>query len=227
MHDRLGANLARLELRVLFEELLTFGLPPSRLVAPVEWTRSNRHTGIWDLVVELRDIRPDVRGGDATGICRSRRRSRFSRCQRRAPGRGGGRVCGTDRDGGPAWRVFDFRDLDVPIGLFTNWPACGAGRALAEHRIVLWALAAMALQGRPSFPRWRPADAAARCVVTWSRARRVGTGQRRDIRIGHRVSRLGIVFLAVVFWVLAMCVYLLMTGLIVGRVDRPSPTVGS
>jgi hypothetical protein len=37
---------------VLFEELLSrFGTV--RVVQPVEWTRSNRHTGIRHLVVEL------------------------------------------------------------------------------------------------------------------------------------------------------------------------------
>ena len=53
VHYCLGANLARLELRVLFEELLgRFG--SVRVVKPVEWTRSNRHTGIRHLVVRFR-----------------------------------------------------------------------------------------------------------------------------------------------------------------------------
>ena len=53
VHYCLGANLARLEMRVLFEELLpafaTYELDP-----PVEWTRSNRHTGIRHLRLRLR-----------------------------------------------------------------------------------------------------------------------------------------------------------------------------
>ncbi len=52
VHYCLGANLARLELRVLFEELLS-RFSTVRLARPVEWTRSNRHTGIRHLVVEL------------------------------------------------------------------------------------------------------------------------------------------------------------------------------
>ena len=53
VHYCLGANLARLELRVLYEELFS-RFQSVRVVRPVEWTRSNRHTGIRHLVVELR-----------------------------------------------------------------------------------------------------------------------------------------------------------------------------
>jgi cytochrome P450 len=53
VHYCLGANLARLELRVLFEELLS-RFSSVQVVKPVEWTRSNRHTGIRHLMVELR-----------------------------------------------------------------------------------------------------------------------------------------------------------------------------
>ncbi|ORV21443.1 cytochrome [Mycolicibacterium confluentis] len=50
VHYCLGANLARLELRVLFDELLT-RYSAARLTGPVEWTRSNRHTGMRHLYV--------------------------------------------------------------------------------------------------------------------------------------------------------------------------------
>jgi cytochrome P450 len=52
VHYCLGANLARLELRVLFEELIA-RFSSVQVTKPVEWTRSNRHTGIRHLVVEL------------------------------------------------------------------------------------------------------------------------------------------------------------------------------
>jgi len=53
LHYCLGANLARLEMRVVFEELLPC-FDDYELVEPVEWTRSNRHTGIRHLVVSMR-----------------------------------------------------------------------------------------------------------------------------------------------------------------------------
>jgi cytochrome P450 len=52
VHYCLGANLARLELRVLFEELVA-RYSELHVTRPVEWTRSNRHTGIRHLFVRL------------------------------------------------------------------------------------------------------------------------------------------------------------------------------
>jgi cytochrome P450 len=52
VHYCLGANLARLEMRVLFEELLG-GFARCELAGAVEWTRSNRHTGIRHLPLRL------------------------------------------------------------------------------------------------------------------------------------------------------------------------------
>jgi cytochrome P450 len=52
IHFCLGAGLARLEMRVLFEELLP-RFRSVELSGPVEWTRSNRHTGLRHLPVTL------------------------------------------------------------------------------------------------------------------------------------------------------------------------------
>jgi cytochrome P450 len=52
VHFCLGASLARLEMRVLFEELLP-AFSRYELAAAVEWTRSNRHTGIRHLMLRL------------------------------------------------------------------------------------------------------------------------------------------------------------------------------
>lgn len=52
LHYCLGASLARLEMRVCFEELLP-RFSRYQLAEPVEWTRSNRHTGIRRLTIEL------------------------------------------------------------------------------------------------------------------------------------------------------------------------------
>jgi len=52
LHYCLGASLARLEMRVMFEELLP-AFSTYELAQPVEWTRSNRHTGIRHMVVRL------------------------------------------------------------------------------------------------------------------------------------------------------------------------------
>jgi cytochrome P450 len=52
VHYCLGANLARLELRVLLEEMLP-AFRALELAGPVEWTRSNRHTGVRHLPLRL------------------------------------------------------------------------------------------------------------------------------------------------------------------------------
>jgi cytochrome P450 len=52
VHYCLGANLARLEMRVVFEELLS-AFAGYELAGPVEWARSNRHTGIRHLPLRL------------------------------------------------------------------------------------------------------------------------------------------------------------------------------
>ncbi len=53
LHYCLGANLARLEMRVMFEAMLA-QFASYRVVEPVEWTRSNRHTGIRHLRLQVR-----------------------------------------------------------------------------------------------------------------------------------------------------------------------------
>jgi cytochrome P450 len=45
VHFCLGANLARLEIRVLYEELFA-RFNEIEAAGPIEWTRSNRHTGV-------------------------------------------------------------------------------------------------------------------------------------------------------------------------------------
>jgi cytochrome P450 len=52
VHFCLGASLARLEIRVIFEELLP-AFTDYAVTRPVEWTRSYRHTGMRHMFVEL------------------------------------------------------------------------------------------------------------------------------------------------------------------------------
>ena len=124
-----------------------------------------------------------------------------------------------------AWRGFDFRDPDVPIGLFTYVAAAAVLAArLGEHRILLYALAGMALQGwlslAPMVARrmWQHrGELRDRAHGAWELASVATSG------LAIVSAELGLVFWAVVFWVLAMCVYLLMTGLVVWRVDLAKP----
>lgn len=56
IHHCLGASLARLEMVVMFSELFTFLNEHSLTIEPagaIEWTRSNRHTGVRHLPVRL------------------------------------------------------------------------------------------------------------------------------------------------------------------------------
>ena len=53
VHHCLGASLARLEIRVVLTELLA-RVASIELAGPVEWTRSNKHTGIRRMPVLLR-----------------------------------------------------------------------------------------------------------------------------------------------------------------------------
>jgi cytochrome P450 len=55
IHHCLGASLARLESSVVFEELLG-AFSSFELAGPVEWTRSNRHTGIRHLPLVARRV---------------------------------------------------------------------------------------------------------------------------------------------------------------------------
>ncbi len=52
-HFCLGARLARLEVAVMVDALLDAVAPPER-TGPIEWTRSNKHTGVRHLPVRLR-----------------------------------------------------------------------------------------------------------------------------------------------------------------------------
>ena len=53
LHYCLGANLARLEIRILFEELLEH-FDEIQLDGPVRWTRDNRLFGLKHLPVRFR-----------------------------------------------------------------------------------------------------------------------------------------------------------------------------
>ncbi len=52
LHFCLGASLARLEMRVMYDELLA-RFATVEPAGAIEWTRSNRHTGIRHLPLTL------------------------------------------------------------------------------------------------------------------------------------------------------------------------------
>jgi tellurite resistance protein TehA-like permease len=121
-----------------------------------------------------------------------------------------------------AWRreSWNLANLDVSLGLCTYIAACAVvGARLAEHRVVLWVLAGMALQGWLSLAP----------MVTRRVWRDRGVGLRDRAHGGWELASvatsglaivfadLNSVFLAMLFWAIAIGVYLLMTGLIAWR----------
>jgi hypothetical protein len=121
-----------------------------------------------------------------------------------------------------AWRreSWDLTNLDVSLRLCTYIAACAVvGARLAEHRVVLWVLAGMALQGwlslAPLVARrmWRDRGAGLRDRAHggWELASVATSG------LAIVMADLKIVFLAMLFWAIAIGVYLVMTGLIVWR----------
>ncbi len=121
-----------------------------------------------------------------------------------------------------AWRreSWDLTNLDVSLRLCTYIAACAVvGARLAEHRVVLWMLAGMALQGwlslAPVVARrmWRDRGAGLRDRAHggWELASVATSG------LAIVSADLKIVFLAMLFWTIAIGVYLMMTGLIIWR----------
>jgi tellurite resistance protein TehA-like permease len=127
-----------------------------------------------------------------------------------------------------AWRRESWKltDLGVSLPLCTYIAACAVvGARLADHRIVLWVLAGMALQGwlslAPMVARrmWRDRGAALRDRARggWELASVATSG------LAILMADLRILFWALVLWAIAIVVYLVMTGLIVWRtVHDPS-----
>lgn len=129
-----------------------------------------------------------------------------------------------------AWRreSWELGNLDVALPLCTYIAACAVvGARLAEYRIVLWALAGMALQGWASLApvvarrlwRERGVSLRDRAHGGWELASVATSG------LAILMADLQIVFLAMLFWAIALGVYLVMTGLIVWRAvnDRAAP----
>ena len=130
-----------------------------------------------------------------------------------------------------AWREFDMRDHNVTLPLFTYVAACAVvGARLAEHRIVLWVLAGMAVQGWLSLvplaarSMWRHRWTALRDRARggWELAAVATSG------LSILFSGLDVLFWAFVFWVFGLLLYLVMTSLVLWRVrhDASSPELG-
>ena len=127
-----------------------------------------------------------------------------------------------------AWRGFDMRDPNVTLALFTYIAACAVvGARLAEHRIVLWVLAGMALQGWVSLV---PLAVRSMWRLRWTglRDRAHGGWELAAVATSGLAivsAELDVLFWAIIFWVLGICLYLAMTTLVLWRVrhDGSSP----
>jgi tellurite resistance protein TehA-like permease len=125
-----------------------------------------------------------------------------------------------------AWRRESWKltDLDVSLPLCSYIAACAVvGARLADHRIVLWVLAGMALQGwlslAPVVARrmWRDRSGLRdRAHGGWELASVATSG------LAILMADLKIVFWALVLWAIAIVVYLVMTGLVVWRAVHDS-----
>jgi tellurite resistance protein TehA-like permease len=125
-----------------------------------------------------------------------------------------------------AWRreSWAVTDLDVALPLCTYIAACAVvGARLADHRILFWVPAGMALQGWLSLApvvvarMWRERSSLRdRARGGWELASVATSG------LAILMADLEIVFLAVVLWSIAIVGYLVMTGLIIRRAAHDS-----
>jgi tellurite resistance protein TehA-like permease len=114
----------------------------------------------------------------------------------------------------------DLRDPDVMLRLFTYVAACAVlGARFAAHHIVLWILAGMALQ---SWLTLAPVVVRRMWRHRWTglRDRAHGAWELASVAtsgVAVVAADLHILFVALLFWVLALLVYAVMTGLILWR----------
>jgi hypothetical protein len=128
-----------------------------------------------------------------------------------------------------AWRrdAWNFRDLDVAVGLLTYVAACCVLAArFAEHRMVVWVLAGLALQGWLSLA---PLLARRMWQQRWTglRDRAHGAWELASVATSGLAivfTELRIMFFALAFWVLALCIYAVMTGLVCWRAAHEPAT---
>ncbi|WP_019970475.1 tellurite resistance/C4-dicarboxylate transporter family protein [Mycobacterium sp. 141] len=117
-------------------------------------------------------------------------------------------------------RSFDLRDIDTVVGFFTYVAACTVlASRFDEYRVAVWGLGTLGLLGWLSLvPRllrrmWQlgPAGLRDRAHGTWELAS-VATSGLSIVFVAA-----GIVFWALIFWIVALAAYCVMTALIAWR----------